>query len=197
MPPSSYSLMAEYNRWMNLRLYDAAAKLTEQQLFEDRGAFFGSLFDTLNHIAVADTIWLHRFAQHAELIGLGDLMNGFPSPTSLRQRLAQSMVDLRDCRTRTDEVVAVFAGQITEEQLTGTLRFANTAGRAQARNFGALVQHFFNHQTHHPGQATTLLFQAGVDVGVTDLLAITPSEASRLVQQRGGRPGRLGAWFRA
>jgi uncharacterized damage-inducible protein DinB len=39
--------MAEYNRWMNIRLYDAVAQLTEEQIFEDRGAYFGSLFDTL------------------------------------------------------------------------------------------------------------------------------------------------------
>src|SRR5687767_8642484 len=54
MTPSPCTLMAEYNRWMNLRLYEAAAKLPEPQIFEDRRAFFGSLFDTLNHIVVAD-----------------------------------------------------------------------------------------------------------------------------------------------
>jgi uncharacterized damage-inducible protein DinB len=36
--------------------------------------------------------------------------------------------------------------------------------------------HFFNHQTHHRGQVTTLLSQEGVDVGVTDLLALIPNE---------------------
>jgi len=49
---------------------------------------------------------------------------------------------------------------------------------ASRRNFAALVQHFFNHQTHHRGQATTLLSQAGVDVGVTDLLARVPNEGA-------------------
>jgi uncharacterized damage-inducible protein DinB len=42
---------------------------------------------------------------------------------------------------------------------------------AQRKNFHALLLHFFNHQTHHRGQATTLLFQQGEDVGVTDLIA--------------------------
>ena len=36
--------------------------------------------------------------------------------------------------------------------------------------------HFFNHQTHHRGQATTLLSQAGVDVGITDMLMLIPDE---------------------
>ncbi len=36
----------------------------------------------------------------------------------------------------------------------------------------ALLTHFFNHQTHHRGQVTTLLMQAGVDIGVADLIAL-------------------------
>ena len=31
------------------------------------------------------------------------------------------------------------------------------------------VTHFFNHQTHHRGQLSTLLSQCGLDYGVTDL----------------------------
>jgi uncharacterized damage-inducible protein DinB len=31
---------------------------------------------------------------------------------------------------------------------------------------------FFNHQTYHRGQVTTLLMQQGADVGVTDLIAL-------------------------
>ena len=36
------------------------------------------------------------------------------------------------------------------------------------------LMHFFNHQTHHRGQVTTLFSQIGVDVGVTDLSALIP-----------------------
>ncbi len=178
MTPLSCALMAEYNRWMNLRLYDASAKLNEQQLFEERGAFFGSLFDTLNHIAVADTIWLRRFAQHPELSSIKHMMSGFPSPTSLRQRLAKSLEELREYRLKLDQVIVHFASQTTEAQLASTLRYATTTGQAQAKNFGALVQHFFNHQTHHRGQATTLLFQAGVDIGALMATQIPPPMAT-------------------
>lgn len=59
-----FALMAFYNQWMNAKVYDAASKLTAAELNEERGAFFGSIFGTLNHIVVADTIWLKRFATH-------------------------------------------------------------------------------------------------------------------------------------
>ena len=37
------------------------------------------------------------------------------------------------------------------------------------------VAQLFNHQTHHRGQVTTLLMQAGHDPGVTDLIAMLRS----------------------
>ncbi|CAM3083108.1 DinB family protein [Moritella viscosa] len=48
--------------------------------------------------------------------------------------------------------------------------YSNTAGAVSERNFGALVSHLFNHQTHHRGQLSTILNQLDIDVGVTDLL---------------------------
>ena len=176
MTPSLCAVMADYNRWMNARLYDAAATLPEAQLFEDRGAFFGSLFDTLNHIAVADLLWLRRFAQLPGLAVLEDAMAGLPRPASLRQRVAHTLPELRALRTTLDEVIADLARRITADHLAATLRYGNVAGQAQAKNAGLLLQHVFNHQTHHRGQASTLLFQAGVDVGVTDLNALIANE---------------------
>jgi len=62
-----------------------------------------------------------------------------------------------------------------ESDLAQPLAYQNASGDCRKR-FGSLLLHFFNHQTHHRGQATTLLSQAGVDVGVTDLLAWIPED---------------------
>ena len=40
--------LATYNQWMNRKLYNAAAVLSDEQLTQDRGAFFGSIWATLN-----------------------------------------------------------------------------------------------------------------------------------------------------
>ena len=61
---------------------------------------------------------------------------------------------------------------LTEDALRGTLRYVDMRGGAHAREVSALLMHVFNHQTHHRGQVTTLLSQAGQDVGVTDLVAM-------------------------
>ena len=177
MTPQTAILMATYNRWMNQRMYEAACGLPEADLQKDRGAFFGSIFQTLNHIAVGDTIWLHRFSQHPEAASLRAALVRFPQPASLRQEIAGTLSGLKGYRQALDDIIVRWSESLTPQQLASTLAYRNTAGQAFSRNFGFLVQHFFNHQTHHRGQASTLLFQAGVDIGVTDLLAVMPDEA--------------------
>ena len=43
-------LLASYNASMNIQLYAVAATLPKEALIADRGAFFGSILGTLNHI---------------------------------------------------------------------------------------------------------------------------------------------------
>ena len=174
MTPQDAVLHAKYNRWMNERLYEAAGKLGPRELAADRGAFFGSILGTLNHIAVGDSVWLHRFAEHPAQFAALRPMSENPRPTSLRETLAAGLPELEAYRRKLDELIVRWAAELTPAHLASTLSYANMAGVASRRNFGGLIQHFFNHQTHHRGQATTLLFQAGVDVGVTDLLALVP-----------------------
>ncbi len=174
MTPQIASLMAEYNRWMNERMFEAAATLDAESLAADRGAFFGSILGTLNHIAVADTIWLHRFARHEASFPALDALSRFPQPSSLRQSLAPDLASLRSYRGELDELIERWVAELRPEHLAAEIAYANMAGAVSSRRFDALLLHFFNHQTHHRGQASTLLFQAGVDVGVTDLLTLIP-----------------------
>ncbi|HEU4780064.1 MAG TPA: DinB family protein [Steroidobacteraceae bacterium] len=175
MTPQIAKLLAEYNRWMNQRMYDSAATLSTLELLADKGAFFGSILGTLNHIAVADTIWLHRFARHPASFATLEGLAGFPCLASLRHSLGPDLATLRVYRERLDEVIERWASELTFAHLSIDLEYANMAGVTSGKSFAALVQHFFNHQTHHRGQVSTLLFQSGVDVGVTDLLALIPA----------------------
>ena len=169
-------LMATYNEWMNARLYEAAGTLSPQELLSDRTAFFGSLMGTLNHIVVGDTIWLKRFAAHpANYIAL-DPVRQLQAPLSLDQVLFTDFVSLSNHRKFLDHVIKQWAASLTEQDLECVLRYANMKGVVSNKRFSSLVMHFFNHQTHHRGQATALLFQTGHDVGVTDLLAVIPNE---------------------
>ncbi|MDY6812914.1 MAG: DinB family protein [Pseudomonadota bacterium] len=165
-------LLANYNAWMNRKLYAAAGRLGDETLYAERGAFFGSLFGTLNHLVVADTIWLQRFAMHPTRHTSLDTIRTQPRPTALDSRLHDTLPELADHRLWLDETIQRWASELTEADLAQPLEYANMKGVTARRPFDCLVLHFFNHQTHHRGQATTLLSQASEDVGVTDLLAL-------------------------
>jgi uncharacterized damage-inducible protein DinB len=167
--------MIPYNEWMNAKVYEVASSLPEEELSANRKAFFGSILGTLNHLVVGDTIWLKRFATHPANHALLDPIRRLPSPESLDQRLFTNIRGLSDHRKWLDGVITEWARSIAESDLDHVLRYANMKGVAANKSFFSLVMHFFNHQTHHRGQVTTLLSQAGIDVGVTDLLALIPN----------------------
>ncbi len=134
MTPQIAALMADYNRWMNDRLYDAAATLDDAALTADKGAFFGSILATLNHIAVADTIWLHRFAQHPASFAALTSIDAFARPTSLSQSLAPDLAGLRDYRSRLDTLIVQWVAELTPERLAADIRYGNMAGMQSSRN---------------------------------------------------------------
>lgn len=169
-------LMAKYNEWMNTKVYEAAMSLSGEELVTNRKAFFGSILGTLNHLAVGDTIWLKRFATHPANYSALELVRNLPTPASLDQFLCSDIQSLSNYRRSLDQVITEWARSISDHDLNHVLHYANTKGVVADKNFFSLVMHFFNHQTHHRGQATTLLLQAGVDVGVTDLLALIQNE---------------------
>jgi uncharacterized damage-inducible protein DinB len=169
-------LMAEYNQWMNEKLYSAAATLSVEQLNENRGAFFGSIIATLNHIAVADIFWLKRFstllANHQAL----DFIKTLEQPPALNTILYNDLSELKTLRDRLDETFCCLAAVMADSELARTLEYKTTLGVVYTKKLFSLLMHVFNHQTHHRGQLTTLFSQIGIDVGVTDLAAIIPNE---------------------
>jgi uncharacterized damage-inducible protein DinB len=169
-----FELMATYNQWMNTKVYDAASKLDHATLHADKGAFFGSVFGTLNHLVVADTIWLRRFAEHPTHFSALAPAHELPMPKALNQPLHTELPSLRIARDSMDTMIIGFVQEASEDDFERPLAYKNTRGEPFTRQFGPLLQHFFNHQTHHRGQITTLLTQSGVDVGVTDLAFLVP-----------------------
>ncbi|MBW4508002.1 MAG: DinB family protein [Scytonematopsis contorta HA4267-MV1] len=168
-------LMAQYNQWMNKSLYLASAKLPIEKLKENKKAFFGSVIGTLNHIIVADIIWLKRFSTHpANHIELEPLRQT-EQPKSLDQNLYTDFGELFQERTKLDNIIINWCNELSESDLSYYLRYNDMKGIPAVKEFGSLIFHFFNHQTHHRGQVTTLLFQEGIDVGVTDLLTLIPN----------------------
>ncbi|MDD4914993.1 MAG: DinB family protein [Methylococcales bacterium] len=169
-------LMASYNTWMNAKLYTEARQLSDDELLADRGAFFGSILGTLNHIVVGDTIWLKRFATHPGNHLSLEPIRQLPAPNNLGQILFTDMASLSERRHWLDTIITTWSQSLVEADLEHVLHYVNMKGVAADKSFFSLIMHFFNHQTHHRGQITTLLSQLGIDVGGTDLLELIPNQ---------------------
>jgi uncharacterized damage-inducible protein DinB len=176
---NNFRLLARYNEAMNRKLYQAAQTLTESAYKENRNAFFQSIHGTLNHLVVTDLLWLKRFADHEPERRALDPVRAMPSPVALNQILHDDLESLSAVRSTVDTTIIAWADGMEEPVVSSTLTYRNTRGITTRLDFDSAILHFFNHQTHHRGQATTLFSQCGVDVGVTDFLAVIPKTADR------------------
>ena len=169
----NFRFLARYNRWMNQRLYAACEVLSDEQRKADRGAFFKSIHHSLTHLVLADKMWLSRFArQGLVFVALQPGLLAMPEGSDYTSNLHPDWADLKQTRDALDAAVVQWLAEMHPEFLAITMHYSNTKGVARNHPAWQAMTHFFNHQTHHRGQITTLMAQAGVDVGVTDLIAL-------------------------
>ncbi|MGB8330165.1 MAG: DinB family protein [Polyangiales bacterium] len=164
-----YQAMARYNRWMNEKLYAWCAELPEQERKRDMGAFFRSIHGTPNHILLADHAWMRRFTDDAKAFEVRDASGNPIEVRSLGQELYANFAELRAVRQKSDAGIEGWVAGLREEYLLSPLRYRTSTGEEHEHPTWWALSHFFNHQTHHRGQVTTLLKQQGIDPGVTDL----------------------------
>jgi uncharacterized damage-inducible protein DinB len=139
-------MLARYNEWANGRLYKAAARLSGDQLSCDMGAFFGSLLGTLNHLLVGDMIWMSRFEGRNNEI------------RDLNAVLYDDLSSLWEARQLLDRQIVAYIDRLDRNTLDGTIKYKSNRNPADIEQYLApLLLHFFNHQTHHRGQAHCIL----------------------------------------
>jgi uncharacterized damage-inducible protein DinB len=161
MTAEHFRFLARYNTWINEQLYAACANAPDRERKADRGAFFGSLHGTLNHLLLADRVWMGRFEDEP-----------YVAP-GLDAELYSDFAPLRAARIAEDARIVRWAEQLDDHTLAGTLRYTSLVNPApRAYVYWQVATHFFNHQTHHRGQASGLLTQMGIDYGVTDMIGM-------------------------
>jgi uncharacterized damage-inducible protein DinB len=145
-PTAHYRMFGHYNARANRRLYDAAAKLSDEQYRADRGAFFKSVHGTLNHLLTTDRIWMRRFT------GEGG------APDRLDAILFDGFGELRVAREAEDRRIVDYVDQLDDDRIAGTIRYRRVSTPEEFEQpLAPALAHWFNHQTHHRGQVHALL----------------------------------------
>lgn len=151
---------AAYNRWANARLYEAALALTEIDYQRDTGVFFRSMSGTLNHLLVTDRIWMWRLTGAGEHYDRGDIV------------VHEDRGALGAARVGEDDRIVRYVASLDEAALAGVHSYCTTKGKPFEQPRADILAHFFNHQTHHRGQAHAILsIVTGREPPPLDLLA--------------------------
>ncbi len=154
-----YSTFAGYNAWANRRLYEAAATLSDAEYRADCRAFFRSMHGTLNHLLATDRIWMKRFTGQGE------------APDRLDDILHDRLADLHAAREAEDRRIVDYIEGLDEAALAGVIRYRRVSSPEEfVQKLMPALDHWFNHQTHHRGQAHMILTSLGRSAPELDLL---------------------------
>jgi uncharacterized damage-inducible protein DinB len=127
-----------------------ASALPDEAYRKNVGAYFGSLHGTLNHLLTADRIWMRR------LTGSGD------HPDKLNALVYDDLTSLRAARETEDDRIINVVNEFDEGAFERVWDYRTLNGTPQRQPLHEILAHLFNHQTHHRGQAHTILTVLGV-----------------------------------
>lgn len=159
--PDLFRQLAHYNRQMNESIYEVCRDLSDDERRQGMNTFFGSIHRTLNHILLADLIWLGRLKGQPFVV------------QSLDQELYEQFAELEQARKQADQDLERLVSALGNEDIAASLTYRSIfSGKETTSTRGRILLHVFNHQTHHRGQVTAMLSQLGREYGVTDLIAM-------------------------
>ncbi|QPK64478.1 DinB family protein [Methylomonas sp. LL1] len=152
-------LQARYSRWVNQRLYDACASLTDDERKQDRGVFFASIHGTWNHLLLGDRVWLAR-------------LQGQPVPYQrLDLELYADFAELRAAQADCDQALLDWIQGLQSDDLQRRIAFRSlSTGQDKVLAVTIMLTTLLIHKTHHRGQITALLSQCGCDYGAIDFI---------------------------
>ncbi|MFU0503458.1 DinB family protein [Pseudaminobacter sp. NGMCC 1.201702] len=163
-----FMMFAAYNAWANRCIYDAASALSTEEFCRDAGAFFKSMMGTLNHLVATDRIWMKRFT------GKGD------APAALDAIIHTDLGKLRAAREIEDRRIIDWIDGLDAKALSGRFTYMTVSDmRTISQRLAPALDHLFNHQTHHRGQAHMILTTLGKPSVQLDLIAFQRSEEGR------------------
>jgi uncharacterized damage-inducible protein DinB len=147
----------DYNGWANRAIFDAVARLPDEQYFRDLKSSYGGVHGTLCHVVWAEQLWLHRWKQ-------------LPNPAVAQGTDLTSLPALRARWEAVDRERGEFLSGLSASRLDDTRSVKPSTGGEYVHTFRQMFRHFVNHSSYHRGQVVTFLRQLGTAPPSTDLI---------------------------
>ena len=153
---------ANYNRNVNEKM-DAIIKiLSREQWDKDLGGYFHSVRGLCSHLFVCDFNWLKRFSKLRNFtVFNGEYFNR--EPYSFTEVLFDDMGEYISKRPLLDEKIISLTKELTNADISSSLKYTDSHGKDYEQNFGGLVMRSLNHDTHHRGMISLYLELLGVE----------------------------------
>jgi len=139
--------MARNNAWANHRLLSACEALSADELAAPRTGFFPSLRATLNHILWVDVYYIDALERDPTVLKRYD-----DPPPDFADAAA-----LYDAQRASDRRLIAFCERQTETSLAEGLVLPRPNRTPPPTSVASILEHLFQHQIHHRGQAHAML----------------------------------------
>lgn len=170
MTPDTVKLLARYNMHANTEMGRVLAQLSDGEWTKEWGGYYPSIRSLCSHLFISDLAWLRRFATLRPFSYAQHPI--FQQKPTLGDLLFATFREYEPERKTLDERFAKFADEVQAEDLSKRLRYKNFKGVDQDRDFGGLVLHPFNHQTHHRGMIALYLDLLGKQNDFSNLMVL-------------------------
>jgi len=152
--------LAKYNALANIEMNKVLALLAPGDWSRDLNGFYSSFRSLLGHLYTADIAWLIRFTNVRPFQALKG--GPFDFPPAPGQVPFDTFAEYLERRATLDSIITAFVEELTDADLAKNVSYRNFRGDDLTKNFGGLVLHLFNHQTHHRGMVALYLDQLDV-----------------------------------
>ena len=143
-------MLANFNTWVNTKIFLACKELDDKEYRKDRKAFFSSIHGTLNHLLLVDRAYISRIKKIDH------------SLKSLNQILYENLDKLEEARIKEDKCLVDLVNNLSEKSLDTKITYQGFNKRKHTYTINLILLTLFNHQTHHRGQIHNMLSQAGI-----------------------------------
>lgn len=151
--------LARYNGHANRLMNEELRALSAEEWEKDLGGYFPSIRSLCSHVYVGDFNWLKRFSTLRSFAYRATPL--FDGSLSFAELAVGGFGDYEAKRAEMDGFITSFCAELAEDDLGRKLKYVDSHGAAHERDFGYLVLHQFNHQTHHRGMVSLYLEQLG------------------------------------
>jgi uncharacterized damage-inducible protein DinB len=152
-----------YNKKANASIFEAIAVMSADQLRHSIKAYYPTIVDTLFHTLKSDVKWLQRLSSFHESGITKDAAARFMNGEVVDlNRIIEDLRGFAELRTRVDAAMIATIDAIPEGALARDFEIELGPKRI-TRPLWQLLMQWFNHHTHHRGQASIQLDALGVD----------------------------------